>query len=126
MVAATPISQAIFNFINSFIDKNTVASVSYVWVETVAYAICGILLIFFTVENNLEEDQKNILKRQKEAVLASGGVWIEPEERLRLEQEEALRIEEEARIKELKDYCLKHGLDFDTEEEKYQKNKSKK
>ena len=45
-------------------------------------------------------------------MLAAGGEWIEPAERLRMEQEEAERMAEEARIEELKAYCKKKGLDF--------------
>ena len=39
---------------------------------------------------------------------------------MRLEQEELDRVAEQKRIAELKAKCEKKGLDFDTEEKKYQ------
>lgn len=127
MVAATPVCMAIFNGISALIaDKGLVASISYVWIETIAYAVCGILLLFFTVEKNLDADQKEIIERQKEAVIANGGIWIEPAERLRLEQEEADRVAEEARIAESKERCLRKGLNFEEVEAAYQAKKAAK
>ena len=126
MCASIPVSQAIFNVISNSGTNDTAVSVSYVWVETIAYAVCAILLIFFTVEKNLAEDQRLIIERQKELVLARGEVWIEPEERLRLEQLEADRIAEEIRIEELKELCERKGLSFEEEERKYQEKKNRK
>lgn len=88
--------------------------------ELVCYAIIVVLMCFLKVEKHVEEDQKIILEYQKTAVLAAGGEWIEPSERLRMEQEEAERLEEMARIAELKTYCKKKGLNFEEEERKYQ------
>lgn len=93
----------------------------YLGIELVCYAAIVILMFFLQVEKHIEEDQKTILENQKAAVLAAGGTWIEPAERLRMEQEEAERQAEEARIAELKAYCEKKGLDFAKEEAKYQK-----
>lgn len=93
----------------------------YLGIELVCYAAIVILMFFLQVEKHIEEDQKTILENQKAAVLAAGGTWIEPAERLRMEQEEAERQAEEARIAELKAYCQKKGLDFEKEEAKYQK-----
>lgn len=93
----------------------------YLGIELVCYAAIVILMFFLQVEKHIEEDQKTILENQKAAVLAAGGTWIEPAERLRMEQEEAERQAEEARIAELKAYCEKKGLDFAQEEAKYQK-----
>lgn len=117
-----------------FVQNSSVLTninISYLWVETVAYAICAILIIFFTVEKNLESEQLQIVARQKERALANNEVWIEPAERLILEQAAAEKEEEENRIKELKEKCTKKNLDFITEEAKYQeklarKNKNKK
>ena len=76
---------------------------------------------FLKVEKHIKEDQQTILENQKAAVLAAGGEWIEPAERLRLEQEEAERQAEEARKEELKAYCKKKRLSYEEEEAKYQK-----
>ena len=96
-------------------------TICYLGIELVCYAAIVILMFFLQVEKHIEEDQKTILENQKAAVLAAGGTWIEPAERLRMEQEEAERQAEEARIAELKAYCQKKGLDFEKEEAKYQK-----
>ena len=58
--------------------------------------------------------------------VAQGIAWIPPEERLRLEEEEADRLAEEARKAELKARCEKKGLDFETEEAKYQQKLAEK
>lgn len=136
MVAATGIATALFNSLiqgydsnavgNQIESVNTAISFSYLWVETIAYAVCGILILFFTVENNLEKDQALIIERQKEATLARGEVWIEPSEKLRLEQLEFDRLAEESRIAELKEKCKKKGWDFEEMEAKYQAKKNKK
>lgn len=120
MVAATPVGQSIFNGISGSGQNANAVTISYIWIETVAYGICAILMIFFAVEKNLVEDQKAIRERQKAEVLSNGGVWIEPEERLRLQEEEADRLAEESRKQELKAKCEKKGLNFEEEEEKYQ------
>ena len=92
----------------------------YLGFELVCYAAIVTFMSFLKVEKHLEEDQKIILENQKAAVLAAGGEWIEPAERLRREQEEAERMAEEARIEDLKVMCKKKGLNFDEEEAKYQ------
>lgn len=135
MVAATPICNAVFSgllalggYDNSLEvgaglqseAARTLIQVSYVWIETVAYAVCGILLLFFVVEKGLKAEQKQIRERQKAETLARGEEWIEPEERMRLEQEEQDRISEEARKTELRAYCEKKGLSYEAEEAKYQ------
>lgn len=140
MIAATPVCVGIFNGLMGaagFISGegvvqpeavSTVVKVSYIWVETIAYAVCTILIAFFGVEKHLKEDHDLIRERQKAEAEAKGIEWIEPEVRLKQEEEEAERISELARIEELKAKCAKKGLDFETEEAKYQakKNKNKK
>jgi hypothetical protein len=142
MVASTPVMTAIFNARLGGIHYNAEAfqlavetgvgigtiskgataaiTVSYVWIETIAYAVCAVLLIFFVVEKNLKADQLKIRERQKAEVLAAGGVWEEPEDRLKREEAEAEAASEAARIEELKASCEKKGLNFEEEEAKYQ------
>ena len=120
MVASTPIAMGIFNGISQSGKNSTGVIVSYIWIETAAYALGAVVLLFFIVEKFLKEDQKKILEHQKALAEANGEVWIEPAERLRLEEEEADRQAEEARKAELKAKCEKKGLDFEAEEAKYQ------
>ncbi len=83
MVAATPICNSIFSAILNLSGYNQNASValgvaaqsaavkgainiSYIWVETVAYAVCAALIFFFTVEKKLPEEQAAIAARNKQ------------------------------------------------------------
>ncbi|MDE6281663.1 MAG: hypothetical protein K2M15_07730 [Oscillospiraceae bacterium] len=82
MVAGTPICNAIFSGIlgisgynqNADVALNTLGqsvaaqraiSISYIWVETVGYAICALLIFLWTVEKNLPEEQAAIAKRKE-------------------------------------------------------------
>ena len=78
-----------------------------------------VLLPFVDVEKKMPVISQELLRRKKEAVLASGGVWVEPEEQERLEKEAAAHEREENRLADLKARCAQKGLDFDVENEKY-------
>ena len=82
MVAATPVCNAIFsgilnasgydqsadvalNTLGQTAAVRTAISVSYVWVETAAYALCVVLVFLWTVEKNLPAEQEAIAKRKK-------------------------------------------------------------
>ncbi len=120
MVAATPVGQAVFNGISVSGTSLFAIELSYIWFETLAFAACAILILFFGVERGLARDHAVIVNRQKEAAEAAGEVWIEPSERLRLEEEEAERLSELSRKEELRLRCEKRGLSFEEEEAKYQ------
>lgn len=81
MVAGTPVCNAIFSAVlkMSGYDQNadvalgllgqmqaakTAISVSYIWVETVAYVVCAGLIFFFTIEKHLPEEQEAIAARK--------------------------------------------------------------
>jgi GPH family glycoside/pentoside/hexuronide:cation symporter len=81
MVAGTPIMNAIFSAVlkaSGYLQGADVAlgtaaqqagtqmaiGVSYIWVETIAYAICAVLIFMFTVEKNLPEEQAAIAARK--------------------------------------------------------------
>lgn len=97
----------------------------YLAIDVITFAVSIILLWKLDVEKYADDDRKAILEHQKQAVLAEGGTWVDPEERARLEQEQADREAEEERIRELKEKCEKQGLNFDEEERKYQEAKEK-
>ncbi|MDE6373847.1 MAG: MFS transporter [Clostridia bacterium] len=120
MAAATPVATGLFNAISGGGVNAAAVTVSYIWIETAAYAACAVLLIFFSVEKYLKQDRQTVLDRQKAEAEAAGIEWIPPEERLRLEQEQADREADAARRSELKVRCDKKGLSFDEEEAKYQ------
>lgn len=92
----------------------------FIGVETFCYLGIFIMFIFMNVEKFSKQDHETILENQKQAALAAGEEWIEPEERMRREEEEADRQAEEARKAELKARCEKKGLSYEEEEAKYQ------
>ena len=82
MVAATPICNSIFSAMLSASGYDqaadvalgtaaqsaavqTTISISYIWIETIAYLICAVLIFLFTVEKNLPEEQAAIAARKK-------------------------------------------------------------
>ena len=84
MVAATPICNAILSAVlgaggyNQSADialgtagqsaaAQTAISVSYIWIETAAYALCALLILFWTVEKKLPEEQKAIQARHADS-----------------------------------------------------------
>ena len=87
-----------------------------------AVAMIAVLIIFcfWKLDKELPGIQKAIEDRHREDALAAGLEWHSAEEILAAEQEENDRLAEEKRIEELKAKCAKKGLDFDTEEAKYQ------
>jgi GPH family glycoside/pentoside/hexuronide:cation symporter len=79
MVAASPIGTSIMNALlhGAGFNPNLVygegvqsaaaqsaLTVSYIWIETAAYAICAVLIFLFTVEKNLKAEQEEIKKRK--------------------------------------------------------------
>ena len=82
MVAATPIMNAVFmamlgavnyqkptggaeTLVQSAAVQSTI-TVGYIWVETIAYVVCAVLIFFFTVEKKLPEEQAAIAARHKQ------------------------------------------------------------
>lgn len=72
--------------------------IAFLCMDMIGFVFSILFLLKMDVEKCVDEDKAKILQRQKEAVLAEGGIWIEPEERARLEQEEADRMAEDVRI----------------------------
>lgn len=65
MVAATPIGGAIIQALNAAMNIEAASAVNYIWIETVAYGICALLILLFNVEKNLPEEQKAIAERKQ-------------------------------------------------------------
>lgn len=97
----------------------------YLFDAALALAVV-ILLPFVDVEKKLPEINAELLRRKKEAVLARGEEWVEPEEQERLALEKAAIEREENRIADLKAHCEKKGLDFEKENAKYLEKLAKK
>ena len=47
------------------VNTQVAIGISYIWIETVAYAVCALLMLLWTVEKNLPEEQKAIAARKK-------------------------------------------------------------
>ncbi len=43
----------------------TMISISYIWIETVAYGVAALLIFMWTVEKNLSEEQAAIAARKE-------------------------------------------------------------
>lgn len=78
-----------------------------------------ILLPFVDVEKKLPEINAELEKRKKEAVLARGEEWLEPEEQEKRDAEKAAALREENRIADLRSKCERRGLNFEKENAKY-------
>lgn len=101
-------------------------TLSFYLFDIILAVVVLILLPFVDVEKKLPQINGELIRRKKEAVLARGEEWIEPEELERMEQEKAAVIREENRIADLKAKCAKKGLNFDTENAKYLAKQAKK
>ncbi len=101
-------------------------TLSFYGFDLVCAAAYVIILPFVDVEKKMPQINAELLRRRKEAVLARGEEWIEPEELERREQEKLTREHERHRIEDLKAKCARKGLDFDTENQKYLEKRAKK
>lgn len=115
-----------FSYSDSVANNRVLNTALFSGAEGVCYLIIFFMFLFMNVEKFSKLDQKTILLNRKNAVLAEGGIWIEPEEKNKQEEKASMEASEEARIAELKAKCAKKGLDFVTEESKYQAMKAKK
>ncbi len=101
------------------VEVTNFMTLSFYMFDAILAAVVVILLPFVDVEKKLPEINAELLRRKKEAVLARGEEWIDPEEQERLDTERAEAEREANRIADLKAHCRKKGLDFDTENAKY-------
>ncbi len=90
----------------------------YLFDAALALAVV-ILLPFVDVEKHLPEINDELLRRKKEAVIASGGTWTDPGEQKRIDEEREAERREKNRIADLRMRCEKKGLDFEEENRKY-------
>ena len=108
----------------SWIEQTQVVKNYFVFGYQGLYGIAMIVLFvlfwFFDVEKHLPQIQADIVARYKAEAAAKGIEWLSAEELAAKEQVEQDKLAEENRIKELKAKCAKKGLNFDTEEAKYQ------
>lgn len=94
--------------------------ICFVGIPMVGYLIGSLLQMFFDIEKKMPQIVAEITQRHKAEAEARGEIYISPEEKSAMEQEEQDRRAEEKRLDELKAKCAKKGLDFESEEKKYQ------
>jgi GPH family glycoside/pentoside/hexuronide:cation symporter len=94
--------------------------------DIILAAVVVILLPFVDVEKHLPEINAELIRRKKQAVLDRGEEWIEPEELERMEREKAEAEHEANRVQDLRAYCAKKGLDFETENARYLEKQAEK
>lgn len=104
----------------------TVLGIAFYGIEFVCAAVNICVLPFIDLEKRLPKINADLLERKRQAVLARGGEWIDPEEQERRERELLEKEAEENRIRDLKERCARKGLDFEAENEKYLKRKAEK
>ena len=97
----------------------------YLFDAALALAVV-ILLPFVDVEKKLPEINEELYRRKKEAVLARGEEWLEPEEQEKRDAEKAAALREENRIADLRAKCERRGLNFEKENAKYLAKQEKK
>ena len=88
-----------------------------------SFIIVGVLVFFlfcfvFKIEYDMPVISKELQERKVAECAKLGIEYIPADELERREREEADRMAEENRIAELKEYCVKKGLDFDSENQK--------
>lgn len=99
---------------------NTFFTFAFVGLEAITGLLLAGLLVFLTVEKTIAKKQAIIKERQKEATLARGEEWIEPEVKAELEEQQMALEARNIFIDELKAKCEKDtSLNYEEELKKY-------
>lgn len=133
-VAIVGVATAVFNAMLSstgYIEPETVDGVTiafeqsesvknaitfaFVGLEAITGIVLAGLLVFLSVEKNIERKHKVILERQKAACEAKGEEWVAPEVKTAREEEMFLAESEKIFEKELAEKCRKKGLEYEKE-----------
>ena len=85
-----------------------------------------LFVFFFDIDKRMPEVTHALIERKKAECEAKGIPYVSHEEQMKAEIAQQQKEAEENRVRELKEYCEKKGLDFDTENQKYLDKKAKK
>lgn len=85
-----------------------------------------LFLFFFDIDKRMPEVTHALVERKRAECEAKGIPYVSHEEQMKAEIAQQQAEAEENRVKELREYCEKKGLDFDTENQKYLDKKAKK
>ncbi|MGI6316775.1 MAG: MFS transporter [Christensenellales bacterium] len=97
----------------------TVIGCAFYGIELFFSFVNIIILPFVDIEKRLPKINADLKERKRQAVLARGEEWIDPDVLEQQEKEAARKEAEENRIRDLKERCEKKGLEFETENAKY-------
>lgn len=92
-----------------------VITFAFVGLEAITGLVLALLLVFLSVEKTIERKHEVIRARQKAACEARGEEWVAPEIQAARDEEKFILESEEIFARELKEKCLKKGLDYDKE-----------
>lgn len=98
----------------------------FVGIPMIGYLIGSLLMLRYDVEEKIPQISADITARHRKEAEARGEIYYSAEEKAAMEQAENDRIAEEKRIEELKARCAKKGLNFESEEVKYQQKLAEK
>ena len=104
----------------------TVLGCAFYGIEMFFSLVNIIVLPFVDIEKRLPKINADLKERKRQAVLARGEEWIDPDELERQEKAKAIEEAEANRIRDLKERCAKKGLDFETENRKYLEKQAEK
>ena len=104
----------------------TVLGCAFYGIEMFFSLVNIIVLPFVDIEKRLPKINADLKERKRQAVLARGEEWIDPDELERQEKAKAIEEAEANRIRDLKERCAKKGLDFETEHRKYLEKQAEK
>ena len=85
-----------------------------------------LFVFFFDIDKRMPEVTHALVERKKAECEAKGIPYVSHEEQQRAEIAKQQIEAEENRVRELREYCEKKGLDFDTENNKYLEKKARK
>ncbi len=108
------------------IDVINFMALSFYLLDIILAIFFLVLLPMVDVEKKIPQINAELLERRKQEMLARGEAWITPEELERRALEVAKIEAEENRIADLKEMCLKKGLSFEKENQKYLKKQTAK
>ena len=127
MIAMTGIANAIILGVSSsfaptdLVGPRIAMTTLFFGGEVLAYLAIALMFIFLKVEKYSKFDQEILRNRQKEACLAQGIEYIDPETKAKQEALQQEKEAEEAFVNKLKAKCAKKHLDFEAELAKHNK-----
>ena len=127
MIAMTGIANAIILGVSSsfaptdLVGPRIAMTALFFGGEVLAYLAIALMFIFLKVEKYSKFDQEILRNRQKEACLAQGIEYIDPETKAKQEALQQEKEAEEAFVNKLKVKCAKKHLDFEAELAKHNK-----